>query len=151
MYTTGQYKKLCAFSGGFIALIFFMALLVVSLLVAFILRRRRAARLARVAAQAAAVELSHSVGRLRADISTRLARDVVQNAMDSAIHATMVAQLSQQGKTRTVMERYTQLVERAITRALIDCELDSKFRLLSVMALNSNALPAAQCIAARTE
>jgi hypothetical protein len=140
LYKTGQYELPCQLSAVGIVFIFCMALLVASLLVVFILRRRRAARRARVAAQAAAVELSQSVSRLRADVSARLARDAVQSAMASPIHAALVAQLSQQGQTRTVMERYTQLVQTAITRALVECELNGKCRLLSMLALNPDVL-----------
>jgi hypothetical protein len=86
------------------------------------------------AAVAAAMELSTAVGRRRIEVSTRLARDAVQSAMASPIHTALVAPLSQQGQVREVAARYTQLVESAISRALVDCELDEDCRLLSLMA-----------------
>jgi hypothetical protein len=90
---------------------------------------------------AVALALSQSGGQLRTDISTRLAHDAVQSAMASPIHAALLTQLSQQGKARDISTRYTRLVESAISSALVDCELKNDRRLLSLMALNPDALP----------
>jgi hypothetical protein len=96
---------------------------------------------AHAAAVTAAVDLSRFVGRLRSDISARLARDAVQGAVASPLHANLLAQLNQQGNAGSIIGRYTQLVETGVARALIKCELDSKCRLLSLMALNPELLP----------
>jgi hypothetical protein len=104
-----------------------------------------AAAAAMVAARAAAIvqaqELSQSVGRLRIEVSVRLARDVVQGAMDSAIHAARMNQLAQRNQTEPVIARLTRVVESAIAHALVECELNKDRRLLSLMALNPDALP----------
>jgi hypothetical protein len=89
----------------------------------------------------AAVELSTAVGRRRIEVSARLARDAVQSAMASPIYTELVAQLSQQGKVRQMAARYTQLVEEAVSSALVGCELNKDRRLLSLMALNPDVLP----------
>jgi hypothetical protein len=79
--------------------------------------------------------------QLRDDLSARLARDAVQGAAASPLHAALLSRLQASGRMETVLTRYQQQLRWGVSAALLACELQTHCRLLSQLALNPSALP----------